>query len=93
METFFEVFSRDEQPENFNLDSGDCVNLSNIPIMPNIEVAFQCVIKLIDGLDSRKSPGTDIISPGILKLIPNEADYFLEIIYSNSLATSEILED
>ena len=92
-ETFFEAFSHDEQLENVNLDSDDNGNLSNIPNMPNIEVTFQGVKKLIDGLDSKKSPGPDNISPGILKLIPNEAAKFLEVIYKNSLATSEMPED
>ena len=61
--------------------------------MPNIEVTFQGVKKLIDGLDSKKSPGPDNISPGTLKLIPNEAANFLEVILKNSLATSEIPDD
>ena len=78
-DTFFEAFSGGEQPENVNLDFGDCGHLSNIPLMPNIEVTFQYVKKLIDGLDSKKSPGSDNISPGILKLIPNEAANFLDI--------------
>ena len=92
-ETFFEALSHDEQLENVNQDSGDKGNLSNIPNMPNIEVTFQGIKKLIDGLDSKNSPGPDNISHGILKLIPHEAAKFLEIIYKNSLATSEIPKD
>jgi len=67
--------------------------LSNISLIPNTEVTFQGVKDLIDALDSKKSPGPDIISPGILKLIPNDAASLLEITYKNSLATSEISED
>ena len=92
-ETFYEAFSHDEQLENVNLDSDDNGNLSNIPNMPNIEVTFQGIKKLIDGLDCKKSPWPDNISPGILKLIPHEVAKFLEVIYKNSLATSEIPED
>ena len=92
-ETFYEAFSHDEQLENVNLDPDDNGNLSNIPNMPNIEVTFQGIKKLIDGLDSKKSPGPDNISPGILKLIPHEVAKFLEVIYENFLSTSEIPGD
>ena len=92
-DTFFEAFSRDEHAETVSLDSGDCSHASNTPHMPNIEVTFNGIKKLIEGLDSKKSPGPDNISPGILKLIPNEAASFLEVIYKNSLATSEIPDD
>ena len=61
--------------------------------MPKIEVTFQAIKKLIDGLDSKKSPGPDKISPGKLKLIAHEVAKFLEVIYKNSVATSEIPED
>ena len=92
-ETFFKAFSHNEQLENVNLNSGDNGNLSNIPNMPNIEVTFQGIKKLIDGLDSKKFPGPDNISRGILKLIPHEAAKFLEVIYKKSLATSAIPKD
>ena len=75
-----------------NLDSGENGNLSYIPYMPNIEVTFQGVKKLVDGLDAKKSPEPDN-NPGILKLIPNEAADFLKVIFKNSLTTSEIPDD
>ena len=74
-DTVFEFFSRDEQPENVNLDSGDCSHFSNISLIPNIKVTVQGVKDLIDALDCKKSPGPDNINPGILKLIPNEAAF------------------
>ena len=78
-DTFFEAFSCDEHSETMSLDYGDCSHVSNIPHMPNIEVTFYGIKKLIDGLDSKKSPGPDNISPGILKLISNKAASFLEL--------------
>ena len=65
-----------------SLDYGNCSHVSNIPYMPNIEVTFYGIKKPIDGLDSKKSPGPDNISPGILKLISNKAASFLEL-FSN----------
>ena len=52
-ETFYEAFSHDEQLENVNLDCDDNGTLSNIPNMPNSEVTFQGIKKLIDGLDCK----------------------------------------
>ena len=92
-EIFYEACSHDEQLENVNLDSDDNGTLSNIPDMPNIEVTVQGIKNLIDGLDSTTSPGPDNISPGILTLIPHEVTKFLEVIYTNSVAISEIPED
>ena len=61
--------------------------------MPKIEVTIQDVKKLIDRIDSKKSPVPDTIRPGILNVIPNEAASFLGIMYKKFLRTSEIQED
>ena len=61
--------------------------------MPDIDINYQGIKSLIDGLDPSKAPGPDNISPRLLKLIPNESANFLEIIFKCSLSTAEIPDD
>ena len=80
MTLLIKPLSRDDQLQDENLNSDENGSSSNIPQMPNIDVTSQGVKKLIDGLDSKKVPESDSISPRPLKLVPNETAHFLEVI-------------
>ena len=92
--TFYEAFSQDHQDEIKNqLESGRNENPSNFPLMPDFDITWQEVKKLIEGLDLSRSPGPDDICPNLLKLIPRITAYFLKVICKNSLRTFENPKD
>ena len=92
--TLYEAFIREDPDEDEN-QPGSEGNDSPliIPPMLDINITWQGVKKLIEGLNSGKSPGPDDISPKLLKLIPCEAASFPKVIFENSLRTSEVPDD
>ena len=68
-------------------------SLSIIPSLVDISITWKGVKNLIEGLDSGKFPGSDDISPKLLKLIQCEVERLLKFNFKNSLRTSEIADD
>ena len=87
--TLYEAFIRGDPDEDEN-EAGSEANDSPSIVSPllDISIAWQGVKKLIEGLNSGKSPGPDDINPRLLKLIPCEAASFLKVIFENSFRAS-----
>ena len=63
------------------------------PVIDNIEITLNGVIKLLRALNPTKSPGPDNLGPRVLKELALEIGPLLLLIYKKSLQTSEIPED
>ena len=60
------------------------------PIMPDIHVSLDCVVKLLSELQENKAPGPDGLSPKILKLCAKEVAPALTSIFNKSMLTGEL---
>ena len=63
------------------------------PIIQNINISLNGVVKLLRDLNPTKSPGSDNLGPRVLKELADEVGPLLLLIYRNSLQTSEVPED
>ena len=92
--TFYEAFIREDLDDTENQSESE-MNESPSIVSPMVDfnITWQEVKKLIEGLDSCESPGSDDRSLKLLKIIPCEAASYLKSIFGNSLRSSEIPDD
>ena len=63
------------------------------PVIEDIDITINRLVKLLNDLYPTKKSGPDNISPKVLKELANEVWPFLLLIYRKSLQTSEVAED
>ena len=63
------------------------------PVMEDIDITLNGVIKLLKDLNPTKSPGPDNLGPKVLKALADEVASLLLLIYKKSLETGEVPED
>ena len=66
---------------------------TQFPVIEDIDITLNKIVKLLKDPNQTKSPGPDNISPKVLKEIANEVRPLLLLIYRKSLQTSEVPED
>ena len=81
---FESVFTSEEPMDNLPSSS------KSYPIMPDIHVSLDGVVKLLSELQENKAPGPDGLSPKILKLCAEEVAPALTSIFNKSMLTGEL---
>ena len=92
---FKSVFSSSEKisGEEFSKSYPMPTTEDQFPIIQNINITLNGVVKLLRDLNPTKSPGPDNLGPRVLKELADEVGPLLLLIYRKSLQTSEVPED
>ena len=92
---FQSVFSSSESvsEEEFSKSYPMPTTEDQFPVIEDIDITLNGIVKLLKDLNPTKSPGPDNLSQKVLKETANEVGPLLLLIYRKSLQTSEVPED
>ena len=65
-------------------------NLNSIPVMPDIEISLNGLLKLLKNLKPGKAAGPDKLKPLLLKELRDEIAPIIKVIFEKSLQTGKL---
>ena len=68
-------------------------NLSSVPVMPDLEISLNGILKLLKNLKPGKAAGPDQLKPLLLKEFRDEIAPIIKIIFEKSLQTGKLPSD
>ena len=68
-------------------------NLSSVPVMPDLEISLNGILKLLKNLKPGKAAGPDQLKPLLLKELRDEIAPIIKIIFEKSLQTGKLPSD
>ena len=68
-------------------------NFSSVPVMPDLDISLNGILKLLKNLKPRKAAGPDQLKPLLLKELRDEIAPIIKFIFEKSLQTGKLPSD
>ena len=68
-------------------------NFSSVPVMPDLDISLNGILKLLKNLKPGKAAGPDQLKPLLLKELRDEIASIIKIIFEKSLQTGKLPSD